>query len=340
MHQKTSSGCRSSAIAPVAWWATTASCTCIAPFGVPVVPLVKCSSASSSGSVGGISKSGSAAASSGAQVGDAGVVERGDLVRGADEQHVREAGQLRRGAPRPCAGRARGVVTSTRASPSASRWRDRLGPEGGEQRAEHRAVLQRAERRDVELRHAPEQRRTRAPRARRRGVASTFAKRAVSSASSRVGDLAPAAVASQPAQRDDVCDAARRRADRPPRGRCSARAARQPVELIARRRPRERLLHRVRAASSSSRRSAAAISRASAVDGVEVDGDRVDPGAHEQLGVLGMDGRRLAADRGAQSERACGGDQLLEVGDARPGRARRTPRRRARSRGRRRAAAA
>ena len=34
---------------------TTASWTCIAPFGVPVVPLVKCSSAGSSGSVGPIS---------------------------------------------------------------------------------------------------------------------------------------------------------------------------------------------------------------------------------------------------------------------------------------------
>ena len=38
-------GCRSSAYRAVAWCATTASCTCTAPFGVPVVPLVKCSSA-------------------------------------------------------------------------------------------------------------------------------------------------------------------------------------------------------------------------------------------------------------------------------------------------------
>ena len=40
------------------------------------------------------------------------------------------------------------------------------------------------------------------------------------------------------------------------------------------------------------------------VDGVDVDRDRVDPGANEQLRVLGVDRRRLAADRGLQAELA------------------------------------
>ena len=49
VHQKTSSSWRSSARLPVAWCATTASWTWTAPFGLPVVPLVKWSSAMSSG---------------------------------------------------------------------------------------------------------------------------------------------------------------------------------------------------------------------------------------------------------------------------------------------------
>ena len=51
VHQKTSSGWRSRTRRPVRWWVTTAPWTCTAPFGVPVVPLVKCSSAGVSGSV-------------------------------------------------------------------------------------------------------------------------------------------------------------------------------------------------------------------------------------------------------------------------------------------------
>jgi len=47
VHQNTSSACRSSAWRPVAKCVSTASCTWIAPLGVPVVPLVKCSSAMS-----------------------------------------------------------------------------------------------------------------------------------------------------------------------------------------------------------------------------------------------------------------------------------------------------
>ena len=51
VHQKTSSSWRSSARRPVIACATTAPCTWTAPFGLPVVPLVKCSSAGSSGRV-------------------------------------------------------------------------------------------------------------------------------------------------------------------------------------------------------------------------------------------------------------------------------------------------
>ncbi len=64
VHQNTSSGCRSSAYRPVAKCVTAAAWTCSAPLGVPVVPLVKCSSAASSAAVGSNAKSSEAAASS------------------------------------------------------------------------------------------------------------------------------------------------------------------------------------------------------------------------------------------------------------------------------------
>jgi len=63
VHQNTSSGWRSRANRPVMWCMTTASWTCTAPLGLPVVPLVKCSSAISSGSVGGMVNWSSAASS-------------------------------------------------------------------------------------------------------------------------------------------------------------------------------------------------------------------------------------------------------------------------------------
>ena len=53
---------------------------------------------------------------------------------------------------------------------------------------------------------------------------------------------------------------------------------------------------------------------AGALDGVDADRDRVDAGAHEQLGVLGVHRGSLAADRGAQPEPARAGDQLAQVG--------------------------
>ena len=54
VHQNTSPSRRSSANRPVASWATTASCTCTAPLGIPVVPLVKWTNAGSSAPVGAI----------------------------------------------------------------------------------------------------------------------------------------------------------------------------------------------------------------------------------------------------------------------------------------------
>ena len=111
------------------WWATTASCTWIAPFGVPVVPVVKCSSAMSSGAVGGDLEPGTAGGEQLVQVMAAGhVVPSGRSSRvAAEEQHVLELGQ-------PVADGATfrrysaGVVTSTRPSPRSRRCRIGSGP--------------------------------------------------------------------------------------------------------------------------------------------------------------------------------------------------------------------
>ena len=110
---------------PVAWWATTASWTCTRPSGVPVVPLVKCSSAMSSGSVGGISKSVGRAAIS--------IVRSAHASPSALARRRRRAARARGRAAGRAAGAtlrrySAGVVTSTRPSPSASRWRTGSGP--------------------------------------------------------------------------------------------------------------------------------------------------------------------------------------------------------------------
>ena len=117
VHQNTSSACRSRASRAVAWCATTASCTCIAPFGVPVVPLVKCSSASWSGSVGAISNV------------VRGVAPTTQSKSSASGEHARARGR----APRAWIGStlrrySAAVVTSTRASPRRRRWRIGSGP--------------------------------------------------------------------------------------------------------------------------------------------------------------------------------------------------------------------
>ena len=87
------------------------------------MPLVKCSSAGSSGSVGAISQPG------GGRQQRAQVLAPGHapiVVGSPDEQHVLEARQLSRTA-RPCAVEP-GVVTSTRAVAERSRSRMGSGP--------------------------------------------------------------------------------------------------------------------------------------------------------------------------------------------------------------------
>ena len=104
VHQKTSSGWRSSASAPVTWCATTAPCTWTAPFGLPVVPLVKWRSAMSSGSVGGISNAGLASARSAAKSSVPGV--RVAAAALADEDDVPQRRERGRAPARPSCGRA------------------------------------------------------------------------------------------------------------------------------------------------------------------------------------------------------------------------------------------
>ena len=79
-------------------------------------------------------------------------------------------------------------MTSTAAVAQRSRWRDRLGAERGEQRADDAAVLERAEDGDVELGDPPEQREHPLARRARRASASTLAKRSVAAPSSAIGD--------------------------------------------------------------------------------------------------------------------------------------------------------
>ena len=134
------------------WCATTASCTWTAPFGLPVVPLVKCRSAVSSGSVGGMAKSvgsrppAACARSSvpGTAVGEPPSPMSSTCARSgsccAERRHLAPVERLRR--------HQHPGLTDRQARA------DRLGSERGEQRAEDAAVLERPERGDVELRNA------------------------------------------------------------------------------------------------------------------------------------------------------------------------------------------
>ena len=154
VHQYTSSGCRSSAVVPVAKWATTASWTCTAPFGVPVVPLVKCSSAMSSGSVGGISNSSDAPARRSSKP-----TAPGDGRRRRRRRPARTCSS--------CGRRSRMGATLRRYNagcrdehPAVAPFEplvDRFGPERREQRAEHAGVLERAEGGEVQLGCSSEQ---------------------------------------------------------------------------------------------------------------------------------------------------------------------------------------
>ena len=81
-----------------------------------------------------------------------------DPAASPDDQHVLAARAACRGSARSCAGTARGVVTRTLRVAEPQPLPDRLRAEGGEQRRQHAGVLQRAERRDVQLGHPAEQR--------------------------------------------------------------------------------------------------------------------------------------------------------------------------------------
>ena len=222
-------------VAPVAWWATTASCTWTAPFGVPVVPLVKCSSAGSSGSVGGMREVG-------ARVGQQRREARTPSVAvdglGADEQHVLEAGSWSRRRGDPCARYSVGVVTSTAAVAEREPLPDRLGPERREERADHGAGLQRAQHGDVELGHPAAQGEDPLARADARGRRGRWRSGSVAPARSRVGDVARSPPL-RPSQRSAHASrrGRRRRGGRLPRGRCSARRRRAVRPAPRARRP-------------------------------------------------------------------------------------------------------
>ena len=155
VHQNTSPARRSRAKVEVAWWATTASCTCTAPLGVPVVPLVKCSSAMSSGSVGGISKTSGAVAITSARSARA-RLEHG-AGPGPDEEDVLEVLEVAadlRDLPAVELGRRDEHPRPAEAEPLV----DRVRAEGGEEGREHARVLQGPEQGDVLVLGAAEQR--------------------------------------------------------------------------------------------------------------------------------------------------------------------------------------
>ena len=126
----------------------------MAPLGVPVVPLVKCSSAGSSGCVATDRRNRRMRRAISAPQ-----IERARhavvLAVLAHQQHVLQRGQLRAHPLPPCAGRATSVVTSTLPCPRLMPRGDRLRTEGGEQRRHHTPVLQAAEHGDIELGNAP-----------------------------------------------------------------------------------------------------------------------------------------------------------------------------------------
>ena len=182
VHQKTSSGCRSSASRAVAWCATTASCTCTAPFGRPVVPLVKWSSAG----VLGVGRRDRRTRRRRRAMSAARSWVPGDVGGPAPSPTSRTCSRSGRDAAqrldlaaveRRASSRARARVAELEARA------DRLGPERGEQRREDAAVLERAEGGDVELRDASGQAadavaRADAERVQRVGEAARSARRA------------------------------------------------------------------------------------------------------------------------------------------------------------------
>ena len=137
------------AAAPVTWCATTASCTCTAPLGLPVVPLVKCSSASPPAIVRTTSNSGARRAHQLVEVqrafrqfacarraNDQDVPQVRQLA--ADRRHLAPIQQVRRdqhaqpsrarAAPSPAPDRTRRTAGSRRRRRPACRGRSRRAP--------------------------------------------------------------------------------------------------------------------------------------------------------------------------------------------------------------------
>ena len=125
VHQKMSPGFRSSAKAAVAWCATTAPWTWRAPLGLPVVPLVKCSSAGVSGLVGAMVHASEARSIHGPRACTPG--EPGGSSLASTSSTWRSSGSSGSSAATFLRNRA-SVVTSTLASPSESRARMGSGP--------------------------------------------------------------------------------------------------------------------------------------------------------------------------------------------------------------------
>ena len=202
---------------------------------VPVVPLVKCSSARSCGSVGGIVKSSVAASSRSSKSRVPGGRARQSVS--AHEQHVLERRQLR---PHrfdlPSVQRVGG---HEHACPRDRQARhDRVGSEGREQRRIHAAVLERAERGHVEpgMRPASVATTSPLPTPSRR---STFAKRLVAPRGRRRCSRArsPVLLIHRSAAR---LPAAQPRGDRRPRGAMfRPRPPGRPSSSPSRRIPRE-----------------------------------------------------------------------------------------------------
>ena len=135
-------------------WATTASCTCTAPLGLPVVPLVKCSSAGSSGRIGTVSNRSDAPSSrpirsrvrSGRSGSSSSRTTSTCSRKGSDARMARHFLRVETGG-----GDQRFAL------PDGEPSGDRLRPEGREQRRDHAAALECAEDGDVQLGYAPSQ---------------------------------------------------------------------------------------------------------------------------------------------------------------------------------------
>ena len=191
------------------------SWTWTAPLGVPVVPLVKCSRAMSSGSVGGISNS----------------VDRprrpGGGTRGcrrcpspSTSSDVLEGGEPAQDRRRPCGGRSAGVVTRTRPSPRLRRWCTGSGPNAENSGLSTLRFFRVPSAVTYSSGIRPRRVNTRSPVPTPRAL-ERVGELVGPGGQVGVGRLREAAVTVEPAKGDPVASlGVRRRGGRPPRGRC------------------------------------------------------------------------------------------------------------------------